>query len=91
MFDGFRAIDDNLTERLEQLVSADGKPTRHPSTTHLLSFFSFEHLPEKLQGPSRACAVLAITLVEHLPDGPELTTGLRKLLEAKDSFVRAAL
>lgn len=26
-----------------------------------------------------------------LPDGPELTAGLRKLLEAKDCFVRAAV
>jgi hypothetical protein len=26
-----------------------------------------------------------------LPDGPEKTTGLRKLLEAKDCFVRANL
>jgi hypothetical protein len=26
-----------------------------------------------------------------LPDGPELTVGLRKLLEAKDCLVRAAL
>jgi hypothetical protein len=30
-------------------------------------------------------------MVDHLPDGPELTVGLRKLLEAKDCFVRAAL
>lgn len=29
---------------------------------------------------------------DNLPDGPELsTTGLRKLLKAKDCFVRAAL
>lgn len=28
---------------------------------------------------------------ELLPDGPEKTAGLRKLLEAKDCFVRAAL
>ncbi len=26
-----------------------------------------------------------------LPEGPELTAGLRKLLEAKDCFVRAAM
>lgn len=31
------------------------------------------------------------TVINTLPDGPELTAGLRKLLEAKDCFVRAAL
>jgi len=30
-------------------------------------------------------------MIRVLPDGPELTSGLRKLLEAKDCFVRAAL
>jgi len=34
---------------------------------------------------------LAEAMIRELPDGPELTTGLRKLLEAKDCFVRAAL
>jgi len=34
---------------------------------------------------------MAGELLRHLPDGPELTTGLRKLLEAKDCFVRAAI
>jgi hypothetical protein len=30
-------------------------------------------------------------MISELPDGPELTAGLRKLLEAKDCFVRQAL
>jgi hypothetical protein len=30
-------------------------------------------------------------MISDLPDGPELSAGLRKLLEAKDCFVRAAL
>jgi hypothetical protein len=30
-------------------------------------------------------------MISTLPDGPELTAGLRKLLEAKDCFVRAAV
>ena len=64
---------------------------RHPSTTGLLRFFEFEHLPPHLQTVSRSCHQLAHAMVEDLPDGPELTTGLRKLLEAKDCFVRAAL
>lgn len=64
---------------------------RHPSTLAILKHFAWEHLPEHLQVISRMCADLAGAMVETLPDGPDLTTGLRKLLEAKDSFVRAAL
>lgn len=62
----------------------------HPNTEALLKFFVYEHLPEKLQEISRPFAELARTMAERL-DGPELTAGLRKLLEAKDCMVRAAL
>jgi hypothetical protein len=58
----------------------------------LARWFEFEHLPAG--GPrdiSRHCAGLAARLVEMLPDGPELTAGLRHLLEAKDCAVRAAI
>jgi hypothetical protein len=64
---------------------------RHPGTTHLLRFFAYNHLPERLQDVSKDCSALAYTMASILPDGPELTSGLRKLLEAKDCFVRAAL
>ncbi len=64
---------------------------RHPGTTSLLRYFAYAHLPEHLQAVSRPCAELADAMVAALPDGPELTAGLRKLLEAKDCFVRAAL
>lgn len=64
---------------------------RHIATVHLAQFFEFEHLPTHLQAVSEPCRELAACMVEALPDGPELTAGLRKLLEAKDCFVRAAL
>lgn len=64
---------------------------RHPSTTHLARYFAYDHLPERLQEISRPCGELAEAMIDALPDGPELTAGLRKLLEAKDAFVRAAL
>lgn len=64
---------------------------RHPSTNQIARYFDFEHLPPHLQAISRPCHDLAQAMIEQLPDGPELTTGLRKLLEAKDCFVRAAL
>jgi hypothetical protein len=70
---------------------ADEITGRHPGVLGILRYFEFEHLPEHLQEISRPCAVLATDMVRALPDGPELTAGMRKLLEAKDCFVRAAL
>jgi hypothetical protein len=67
--------------------------TRHQSITDLMQFFSYEHLKEgTLRDTSQKCHNLALEMYsdENL-DGPELTVGLRKLLEAKDCFVRAAL
>ncbi len=66
-------------------------PARNPATVHILQFFQYGHLPPGLQAVSGQCANLAQDMVRFLPDGPELTAGLRKLLEAKDCFVRAAL
>jgi len=44
-----------------------------------------------LQEISKPFAELAQKMDETLPDGAEKSTGLRKLLEAKDCFVRASL
>lgn len=65
--------------------------SRHPSTTHILRYFEYDHLPANLAWFSAPFHALAHEMVDHLPDGPELTAGLRKLLEAKDCMVRAAL
>lgn len=72
----------------EGLIVAD---SRHPSGRHFAPLFAYAHLPEHLCRTSRAVAELAQDMVDTLPDGPELAAGLRKLLEAKDCFVRAAL
>lgn len=64
---------------------------RHPSTVQLLGFFAYDHLPPFLQAVSAPCHDLAFDLAGTLLDGPELTVALRKLLEAKDAFVRQAL
>jgi len=60
-----------------------------PSTT--IQFFSYEHLPEKLQKVSKAFYDLAHLMEDTLPDSAEKSAGMRKLLEAKDCFVRARL
>ena len=64
---------------------------RHPAVRSIARFFAYEHLPEPMQTISAYSHHLAEAMLRDLPDGPELTTGLRKLLEAKDCFVRAAL
>lgn len=65
---------------------------RHASTQHIMKYFTFQHLPEgPLQDVSRKFYLLAYDLLQVLGDGPELSAGLRKLLEAKDCCVRAAL
>lgn len=58
---------------------------------YLLQFFEYKHLPEHLQAVSRPFGDLAYWIVSNLPDNPERTTSLRKLLEAKDCSVRANL
>lgn len=62
----------------------------HPNTTAILRFFEYDHLPQKLQDISRPFCDLAHDMATKL-EGPEVTAGLRKLLEAKDCAVRAAL
>jgi hypothetical protein len=57
----------------------------------ILQYFQYGHLPPHLQEVSRPIGELATQMALQLPVGPELSAGLRKLLEAKDCFVRAAL
>lgn len=64
---------------------------RHPGVTGIARYFAYDHLPERLQAVSKPAHDFAEAMIAALPDGPELTAGLRKLLEAKDCFVRAAL
>lgn len=71
------------------MINTDG---RHPGTAGLARFFDADHLSrEDMRTVSQACCDLAATMIEKLDDGPELSAGLRKLLEAKDCFVRAVL
>lgn len=64
---------------------------RHPATLNIFRYFEYEHLLEPLQTISMYSYHLAVAMINALPDGPELTMGLRKLLEAKECFLRAAL
>ncbi len=55
----------------------------------MLRHFTYDHLPAELAAVSKPFAELARTIDAHCA-GPETTTALRKLLEAKDCAVRAA-
>lgn len=59
-----------------------------PSTT--IKYFEYSHLPGRMQEISKMVSELAHKMESELPDGPEKSAGMRKLLEAKDCFVRAS-
>ena len=56
---------------------------------YLMQFFGYKHLPENLQKISKPFSELAEEYILYLPNNPERTMALRKLLEAKDCAVRA--
>lgn len=64
--------------------------TPHPATEAVLRYFDHTHLPPALAAVSAPFGELARAMAAQLPPGPEVTAGLRKLLEAKDCAVRAA-
>lgn len=72
-------------------MSDEEKTPAKREAEHILQFFTYAHLPEPLQEVSRRFAVLAHHVVDNLPRNPERTEALRKLLEAKDCAVRAAI
>lgn len=76
----------------EQIVPHVDLEDRHPGVQDLMRFLvPNPNLPDRLRPIVGECHRLSILMVSQIPDGPELTAGLRKLLEAKDCFVRGAL
>ena len=73
---------------MRTVISVDD---RHPSTQQIARWFGYGHLQGDARMVSGEVFELAAWMIQQLPDGPELTAGLRKLLEAKDCFVRAAI
>jgi ferritin-like protein len=60
-------------------------------TDRMIQFFAYVHLPDTLQDISKPFAEMAHHIIATLPQNPERTVALRKLLEAKDCAVRAYL
>lgn len=63
----------------------------HESITGVLHATGRHHLPEQGAQIAAWCRNLAEEMVHLIPDDPELSTGLHLLLDARDSFLRAAL
>ena len=74
---------DGITEQRGNPFAAQEDP--------VLQFFAYSHLPAHLQERSKPFGDLAQLVVDTLPRNPERTVALRKLLDAKDATVRAAI
>lgn len=61
------------------------------SSNQIMQFFAYAHLPAHLQSVSKLVGLLAQQMDSILPDGAEKSSGMRKLLEAKDCFVRSLM
>ena len=82
-------------------MSDEAKEAIHPAPTeftqdeiaqdHVLRYFHYAHLPAVLQVRSKPFCDLARHIINTTPRNAERTVALRKLLEAKDAGVRAAL
>lgn len=64
---------------------------RHPGTQSALAWLCFSHLPENLQRFSQPFYEAAMDVIQEITDSAELTTALNKLIEAKDSAMRAGI
>lgn len=53
--------------------------------------FEYDHLQPQLRNIGKACSDLAKFMNSSIPECEEKHIGMRKLLEAKDCFVRAKL
>lgn len=65
---------------------------RHPGVRDALQWLTFTHLPHALRVYSEPFYSAACATIRGITtDSPELTTALNKLIEAKDSAVRAGI
>jgi hypothetical protein len=85
------SADSSFADRVKFECGFHGKEVQR-----LLRFFEFDHLPPHLQAVSKPCGELALAMAERFSerhsirdDESELLDGLKRLLEAKDWFVRA--
>jgi hypothetical protein len=65
---------------------------RHPDVRDALQWLTYSHLPVQLQPYSMPFYAAAVELIYAVTtDPPELTTSLNRLIESKDSAMRAGI
>lgn len=74
-----------------EFESVSSTKVRFVETDPIFQYFAYGHLPERLQKISKPFYDQAERIVLEIQRNSERTMGLRKLLEAKDCIVRAAL
>lgn len=79
-----------MDDPVAAITAPNERTQMHPATEAILRYFEYAHLPEHLQAVSAPFSAIANDVVQR-GEGPEVTVCLRKLLEAKDCAVRAAL
>lgn len=84
------ATRDNTDAATAAATEARDALAAHAKDEVIVKFFAWTHLPPHLQAVSKPFADLALEAMK-LPRSAERAAGLRKLLEAKDCIVRAAL
>lgn len=72
-------------------IHAMESKTPNLDTDYFGPFFAVPHLLPMLAELSAPFALVAEEMLRQLPPTPERTAGMRKLLEAKDCFVRGKL
>lgn len=81
-----------LDDDENRVLAIERSPERdYDSLDRMLKWFQYQHLPHPLGSISKLFHDLALEVVHRVDGGPERTVALRKLLEAKDAAVRAAL
>jgi hypothetical protein len=76
---------------IKKIGEIRGIPIEPIKKHRLMQFFAYGHLPEDLKKVSVQFYELARAMDEMLPNNPEKTVALRKLMEAKDCAVRAVI
>jgi arginine utilization protein RocB len=90
----FNGIEGWVWKDMPQLswhFTENAENTENKQYSDIVKYFSCEHLPASLKKVSKPIAELAKLMDSTIDNSAEKSAGLRKLLEAKDCFVRASL
>ena len=81
---------DKVQQEIDDKALHDRLEAARACGVEVIQFFAFAHLPDRLKAQSRPFAKLACQAL-YSGESEERTMFLRKLLEAKDCFVRIAV